>query len=49
MNTYHIATVPGDGIGKEVIPESVKVLNVVAAKCGFALKYKNYDYSCEHF
>ncbi|MDB4404575.1 tartrate dehydrogenase [bacterium] len=49
MNTYHIATVPGDGIGKEVIPESVKVLNVVAAKFGFALKYKNYDYSCEHF
>ena len=49
MNTYRIATVPGDGIGKEVIPESVKVLNLVAAKCGFQLKYKNYDYSCEHF
>ena len=48
MNTYRIATVPGDGIGKEVIPESVKVLNLVAAKCGFQLKYKNYDYSCEH-
>ena len=31
MNTYHIATVPGDGIGKEVIPESVKVLN--ASSC----------------
>ena len=49
MNTYRIATVPGDGIGKEVIPESVEVLNLVAAKCGFQLKYKNYDYSCEHF
>lgn len=49
MNTYEIANVPGDGIGKEVIPASVEVLNAVAVKCGFQLKYKNYDYSCEHF
>ena len=49
MNTYQIATIPGDGIGKEVIPESVEVLNIVAAVCGFQLKYKNYTYSCEYF
>lgn len=49
MNTYQIATVPGDGIGQEVIPESVKVLEAVAAQCGFNLKFKYYDYSCEHF
>ena len=33
MNSYQIATIPGDGIGKEVVPESVKVLDIVAAKC----------------
>ena len=49
MNTYQIATIPGDGIGKEVIPESVKVLNAIAAKCSFQLKFKNHDYSCEYF
>ena len=49
MNTYQIATIPGDGIGKEVIPESVKILNAIAAKCGFQLKFKNHDYSCEYF
>ncbi len=49
MSTYQIATIPGDGIGKEVIPESVKVLNAIAAKCGFQLKFKNHDYSCEYF
>ena len=49
MNSYQIATIPGDGIGKEVVPESVKVLDIVAAKCGFQLKYKNYNYSCEYF
>ena len=49
MKSYQIANVPGDGIGKEVIPASVNVLDTVAAKCGFQLKYKNYDYSCEHY
>ena len=49
MNTYQIATIPGDGIGKEVIPESVKILNAIAAKCSFQLKFKNHDYSCEYF
>ena len=49
MNTYHIATVPGDGIGKEVIPESVKVLQAIADKLGFRFHFKYYDYSCEHY
>ena len=44
MSTYHIATIPGDGIGKEVIPESVKVLETVATKCGFNLDFKYYDF-----
>ena len=45
MNSYQISTIPGDGIGKEVVPESVKVLDIIAAKCGFQLKYRNYNYS----
>lgn len=49
MNKYQIATIPGDGIGKEVIPESSRVLDIVAAKCGFQIEYKKYDYSCEYF
>lgn len=31
MKTYRIATIPGDGIGKEVIPEGQKVLAALAA------------------
>ncbi len=49
MKTYKIAAIPGDGIGKEVIPESIKVLNEVSEKCGFKLDFKTYDYSCEHY
>ena len=32
MKTYRIAAIPGDGIGKEVIPEGQKVLQTIAAK-----------------
>ena len=49
MNTYKIATIPGDGIGKEVVPESLKVLSAVAAQCGFAFSFKHYAYSCEYY
>lgn len=30
MNHYHIASIPGDGIGKEIMPQGVKLLNVLA-------------------
>ncbi|MBP8035218.1 MAG: tartrate dehydrogenase, partial [Burkholderiaceae bacterium] len=30
MKTYRIATIPGDGIGKEVVPEGQKVLEAIA-------------------
>ena len=30
MKTYRIATIPGDGIGKEVVPEGQKVLEALA-------------------
>ena len=49
MKSYRIAIIAGDGIGKEVIPESIKVLEAIAAQCGFCFKYDNYDYSCEHY
>ena len=34
---YRIAVIPGDGIGKEVVPEGVRVLEVAAKKFGFEL------------
>jgi len=37
--TYKITLLPGDGIGPEVIKESVKVLDAVAEKSDFALEY----------
>ena len=31
MKTYAIATIPGDGIGKEVVPAGQQVLEALAA------------------
>ena len=49
MRTYRIAVIPGDGIGNEVVPEGQRVLEVAAAKFGFALKWTHFDWSCERF
>jgi tartrate dehydrogenase/decarboxylase/D-malate dehydrogenase len=47
--THRIAVLPGDGIGKETVPESVKVLDAAARRFGFELSYKHYDWSCETY
>ena len=34
MNEYRIAVIPGDGIGQEVVPEGIRVLDAAANKFG---------------
>lgn len=46
-NNYTLAVIPGDGIGNEVVPEGLRVLDAIAAKFGLSLKYTNYDWNCE--
>lgn len=47
MATHHIAVIPGDGVGREVMPEALRVLNRVARLCGFNLRYIPFDWGCE--
>ena len=47
--TYSIAAIPGDGIGKEVLPAAVEVLEAVGARHGFGLSWTEYDWSCERY
>ena len=47
--TYRIALVPGDGIGREVVPEGVKVLEKIADRFGLAFVWEELDWSCERF
>ncbi|MEA3127704.1 MAG: tartrate dehydrogenase/decarboxylase / D-malate dehydrogenase [Caballeronia sp.] len=53
MKSYRIATIPGDGIGKEVVPAAQEVLEALAAQTGrFTFEFENFawggDYYREH-
>jgi tartrate dehydrogenase/decarboxylase/D-malate dehydrogenase len=47
MSTYRVAVIPGDGIGKEVMPEGVRVLDAAARKFGFTLTLDHFDWNCD--
>ncbi len=47
--TYQIALIPGDGIGKEVLPEGVRVLRSLAEHYHFSMEFLEFPYSCEHY
>ena len=45
----NIALIPGDGIGREVVPEGVRVLEALAARHDFEVKFEAFPYSCEYY
>lgn len=50
---YRVAVIPGDGIGKEVVPEGVRALEAVSKKFGFEVRqdwfdFASYDYYAKH-
>ena len=49
MKTYRIGVIPGDGIGREVVPEGLRVLEAVAARFGFGIEQQHFDWSCETY
>jgi len=49
MKTYSVAVIPGDGIGREVVPEGQRVMEAVARLGGFEFSWKHFDWSCERF
>ena len=50
MKSYKIASIAGDGIGKEVLPESLKVLKETAKKHQFQIQFDEFDFaSCDYY
>jgi tartrate dehydrogenase/decarboxylase / D-malate dehydrogenase len=49
MKTYKIAVIPGDGIGKEVVPEGLRVLEAAGRRFGLKLLFRHFDWSCETY
>ncbi len=45
--TYRIAVIPGDGIGKEVVPAAQDLLAAVGERFGFGCDWTEFDWSCE--
>ncbi|TDJ22013.1 MAG: tartrate dehydrogenase [Gammaproteobacteria bacterium] len=48
-SNHRIAVIPGDGIGKEVVPEGIKVLEVVSSRFNISFEFENFDWSCERY
>jgi tartrate dehydrogenase/decarboxylase / D-malate dehydrogenase len=49
MKEHSIAVIPGDGIGREVMPEGVRVLEAVGAKHGLRFKWQEFPWSCDWY
>ena len=44
---HRIAVIPGDGIGKEVLPEGIRVLEAAGRRFGVEFEWTHFDWSCE--
>ncbi|TPE49482.1 tartrate dehydrogenase [Maribrevibacterium harenarium] len=49
MSHYRIAVIPGDGIGQEVIPEGIKMVEAAAKPFDVTFEWVEFDWSCERY
>ena len=49
MQTHSIAVIQGDGIGREVMPEGVRVLEAAGARHGLRFAFKEFPWSCDWY
>ena len=46
---HRIAVIPGDGIGKEIVPEGIRVIDSVGTKFGVSFDWHYFPWSCEYY
>jgi tartrate dehydrogenase/decarboxylase/D-malate dehydrogenase len=49
MTSKRIAVIPGDGIGREVVPEGLRVVQAAASRYDIALAFDHFDWSCDYY
>ena len=49
MSHYKIAVIEGDGIGREVVPEGLRVLEAAGRRYNATFSWKHFDWSCETY
>lgn len=47
--SHRIAVIEGDGIGREVIPAGIRVIEVAARRFDFRCEFIGFDWSCERY
>jgi tartrate dehydrogenase/decarboxylase/D-malate dehydrogenase len=49
MKRFKIAVIEGDGIGREVVPEGIRVLEAVGRRFDLHFEWEHFDWSCETY
>ena len=49
MTPNRIAVIPGDGIGKEVMPEGMRAVEAAARRYGIAIEWREFAWDCDHY
>src|SRR5258708_30399196 len=49
MNTYSIAVIPGDGVGKEVAPAAQRVLTVLGSRFGARFDFEEFAWGADYY
>ena len=49
MKTYRIAVIPGDGIGKEVLPPTLDLLAACGARFGIGFEWAHFEWSADYY
>jgi tartrate dehydrogenase/decarboxylase/D-malate dehydrogenase len=49
VNRNKIAVIEGDGIGREVVPEGIRVLEAVGRRYDIAFSWHHFDWSCQTY
>jgi tartrate dehydrogenase/decarboxylase/D-malate dehydrogenase len=49
LKKYKIAVIEGDGIGREVVPEGIRVLEAAAQRFDISFSWHNFDWSCQTY
>jgi tartrate dehydrogenase/decarboxylase / D-malate dehydrogenase len=49
LKNYKIAVIEGDGIGREVVPEGMRVLEAAGRRFDFSFSWEHFEWGCEYF
>jgi tartrate dehydrogenase/decarboxylase/D-malate dehydrogenase len=49
MPKYRIATIPGDGIGTEVVPEGIRAVDAAGRRFGIELTWDHFPWNCDFY